>query len=164
METSPALDCQIYQSWSASSPLTANHHHHHHFQNVRRQPNFTMPLRDLTLRRITTNRYHFRFNHPIEAFCIANHLTSINHHTMAEESKNKDVVPGKVDPTTLNVSKSKEEKDKASEKSKPAIPPPPEKPLPGDCCDSGCVRCVWDVYYEELEEYDRLYKADSNIS
>ncbi|XP_020202852.1 uncharacterized protein LOC109788519 [Cajanus cajan] len=40
------------------------------------------------------------------------------------------------------------------------IPPPPEKPEPGDCCGSGCVRCVWDVYYEELEEYDKLYKQD----
>lgn len=33
-------------------------------------------------------------------------------------------------------------------------PTPPEKPLPGDCCGSGCVRCVWDVYYEELEDYN----------
>ncbi|KAJ0964234.1 hypothetical protein J5N97_029356 [Dioscorea zingiberensis] len=32
---------------------------------------------------------------------------------------------------------------------------PPEKPLPGDCCGSGCVRCVWDVYYEELEAYNK---------
>ena len=43
---------------------------------------------------------------------------------------------------------------------KPSLPPP-EKPLPGDCCGSGCVRCVWDVYYEELEEYNNLYKSDS---
>nr|XP_004509322.1 uncharacterized protein LOC101508710 [Cicer arietinum] len=38
------------------------------------------------------------------------------------------------------------------------VPPPPEKPDPGDCCGSGCVRCVWDVYYDELEEYNKLYK------
>ncbi|KAL3031831.1 hypothetical protein AAZX31_02G049600 [Glycine max] len=38
------------------------------------------------------------------------------------------------------------------------IPPPPEKPEPGDCCGSGCVRCVWDVYYDELEEYNKRYK------
>ncbi|MBA0608249.1 hypothetical protein Godav_020489 [Gossypium davidsonii] len=43
-------------------------------------------------------------------------------------------------------------------------PPPPEKPEPGDCCGSGCVRCVWDVYYEELEAYNKLYKSDSNGS
>ncbi|KAK7386551.1 hypothetical protein VNO78_26876 [Psophocarpus tetragonolobus] len=40
------------------------------------------------------------------------------------------------------------------------VPPPPEKPEPGDCCGSGCVRCVWDIYYEELEQYDKLYKQD----
>ena len=33
---------------------------------------------------------------------------------------------------------------------------PPEKPLSGDCCGSGCVRCVWDVYYEELEAYNNF--------
>lgn len=42
------------------------------------------------------------------------------------------------------------------------IPPPPEKPFPGDCCGSGCVRCVWDVYYEELEEYNKLRKDESD--
>ncbi|KAH7283271.1 hypothetical protein KP509_35G069600 [Ceratopteris richardii] len=31
---------------------------------------------------------------------------------------------------------------------------PPEKPLPGDCCGSGCVRCVWDIYFEELDDYN----------
>ncbi|KAK5843756.1 uncharacterized protein LOC108485673 [Gossypium arboreum] len=46
----------------------------------------------------------------------------------------------------------------------PPPPPPPEKPEPGDCCGSGCVRCVWDVYYEELEAYNKLYKSDSNGS
>ena len=45
------------------------------------------------------------------------------------------------------------------EKSPP--PPLPEKPLPGDCCGSGCVRCVWDVYYEELEAYDEYYRNES---
>lgn len=40
------------------------------------------------------------------------------------------------------------------------IPPPPEKPEPGDCCGSGCVRCVWDIYYEELEQYNNLYKQN----
>ncbi|XP_039069824.1 uncharacterized protein LOC120216477 [Hibiscus syriacus] len=45
-----------------------------------------------------------------------------------------------------------------------AIPPPPEKPEPGDCCGSGCVRCVWDVYYEELEAYNKLYKSDPKDS
>jgi hypothetical protein len=32
-------------------------------------------------------------------------------------------------------------------------PLPPEKPLPGDCCDSGCERCVLDLYADELALY-----------
>jgi hypothetical protein len=42
----------------------------------------------------------------------------------------------------------------ASENAVEDVGDPPEKPLPGDCCGSGCVRCVWDVYYEELEVYN----------
>ncbi|PIN16635.1 hypothetical protein CDL12_10726 [Handroanthus impetiginosus] len=160
METTAALRCQTRHYRSSLSPLPVNFHHyfsrrtHRPHQNVEK---FSMSLRDLTLRRITTPQYLFRFNHPTKVFCIANDFTSIQHDIMAEESKSKD---GNVD----QISKSKEEKEKGPEKSTPAIPPPPEKPLPGDCCDSGCVRCVWDVYYEELEEYNRLYKADSKTS
>ncbi|QDW66811.1 oxidoreductase-like domain-containing protein [Luteimonas granuli] len=32
-------------------------------------------------------------------------------------------------------------------------PAPPEPPLPGDCCDSGCDPCVNDTYTEELLDY-----------
>lgn len=32
-------------------------------------------------------------------------------------------------------------------------PRPPAKPLPFDCCESGCERCVFDVYAEELDHY-----------
>lgn len=32
-------------------------------------------------------------------------------------------------------------------------PLPPEKPLPGDCCDSGCAVCVNDAYQDELDDY-----------
>ncbi|NP_001241736.1 uncharacterized protein LOC100856920 [Zea mays] len=38
-------------------------------------------------------------------------------------------------------------------------PLPPEKPLPGDCCGSGCVRCVWDIYFDELDAYDKALAA-----
>ena len=34
-------------------------------------------------------------------------------------------------------------------------PAPPEKPLPGDCCDSGCECCVLSVYSDELYEYQQ---------
>ncbi|KQJ91163.1 uncharacterized protein LOC100823317 [Brachypodium distachyon] len=45
-----------------------------------------------------------------------------------------------------------------------SAPEPPEKPLPGDCCGSGCVRCVWDVYYEDLEDYQKALAAHSSSS
>ncbi|KAB2901704.1 MAG: oxidoreductase-like protein [Dokdonella sp.] len=34
-------------------------------------------------------------------------------------------------------------------------PQPPERPLPGDCCDSGCDPCVQDVYAEQLADYEQ---------
>ncbi|MDR5762350.1 oxidoreductase-like domain-containing protein [Caballeronia sp. LZ035] len=32
-------------------------------------------------------------------------------------------------------------------------PTPPEHPLPGDCCQSGCNPCVFDLYDEALARY-----------
>jgi hypothetical protein len=32
-------------------------------------------------------------------------------------------------------------------------PVAPEPPLPGDCCDSGCDPCVYDLYAEECAQY-----------
>ncbi|XP_050367566.1 uncharacterized protein LOC126785896 isoform X1 [Argentina anserina] len=61
---------------------------------------------------------------------------------------------------TVDAAKNKEEQQKP-EPEKSEVPPPPEKPEPGDCCGSGCVRCVWDVYYDELDEYNKLYKSRS---
>ncbi len=37
----------------------------------------------------------------------------------------------------------------------------PEKPVepdPDSCCGSGCLKCVYDIYNEELEEYDEDLK------
>lgn len=31
------------------------------------------------------------------------------------------------------------------------VPPRPEQPL--NCCQSGCIHCVWDLYREDVEEY-----------
>jgi len=37
------------------------------------------------------------------------------------------------------------------------MPNAPEAPLPGDCCDSGCDPCVYDLYAEEMAAYrDKL--------
>jgi hypothetical protein len=34
-------------------------------------------------------------------------------------------------------------------------PQPPDKPLPQECCESGCPICVYDLYAEALDEYRR---------
>ncbi|KAL1195450.1 hypothetical protein V5N11_030724 [Cardamine amara subsp. amara] len=65
------------------------------------------------------------------------------------------------------VKTSTEEKDNKKEETEDKkeeevlLPPPPEKPDPGDCCGSGCVRCVWDVYYEQLEEYNNKISGET---
>jgi hypothetical protein len=35
------------------------------------------------------------------------------------------------------------------------IPEPPEEPLPENCCERGCDRCVFTVYYEAIDEWRR---------
>jgi hypothetical protein len=41
----------------------------------------------------------------------------------------------------------------------PQLPPPPEPPLPGDCCGNGCSPCVWDLHAEALDEWRRRVEA-----
>jgi hypothetical protein len=38
-------------------------------------------------------------------------------------------------------------------------PQPPDKPLPQECCESGCPICVYDLYAEALDE-DRRALAE----
>lgn len=38
-------------------------------------------------------------------------------------------------------------------------PQPPTPPLPGECCESGCERCVLDIYAEELAHYRQALAA-----
>ncbi|OAE19206.1 hypothetical protein AXG93_4751s1110 [Marchantia polymorpha subsp. ruderalis] len=52
------------------------------------------------------------------------------------------------DDEAENLRKEKEVLDK--------IGPPPEKPLPGDCCGNGCSPCIWDTYWDELADYKKL--------
>lgn len=84
---------------------------------------------------------------------------------MAEEANHKSTVESTMDNKNTVESKTnnKTGSEKNQEKSKITIPPPPEKPLPDDCCGSGCVRCVWDIYYDELEEYNKLYKTSPDV-
>lgn len=39
----------------------------------------------------------------------------------------------------------------------------PKEPSPGECCGSGCTRCVWDVYYDKLATYEEM-KGDGDDS
>lgn len=36
------------------------------------------------------------------------------------------------------------------------LPDPPEEPLQSDCCGTGCVPCVLDIYQEEMEKWLKL--------
>jgi len=38
-------------------------------------------------------------------------------------------------------------------------PQPPEKPLPAECCESGCEVCVYDVCADQLEAYEQALAA-----
>jgi hypothetical protein len=40
-----------------------------------------------------------------------------------------------------------------------ALPEPPEEPLPLDCCERGCDRCVFIVYYEAIDAWRRDIEA-----
>jgi hypothetical protein len=59
----------------------------------------------------------------------------------------------------------KVERQQVQEKAKAVedeLGPPPERPLPGDCCGQGCDVCVWDTYNDQLQEYNALKKALQN--
>lgn len=39
------------------------------------------------------------------------------------------------------------------------LPPKPERPLDGDCCDNGCEVCVFTSYAEELRRWQEAVSA-----
>jgi len=41
------------------------------------------------------------------------------------------------------------------------LPPKPEPPDPRDCCGSGCVRCIFDLYEDELERWRAAVSGSS---
>ncbi|KAJ7514206.1 hypothetical protein O6H91_23G033100 [Diphasiastrum complanatum] len=60
----------------------------------------------------------------------------------------------------LKVSKNEVDREKEMEKEiLEKVGTPPEKPLPGDCCGNGCTNCVWDMYFDELEQYNKRKEA-----
>lgn len=123
-------------------------------QNVLQQ----QPMKYLTLKSNPLRfRFRFRFSQP-KLFCAINISNNNNNPTLLEDTMADNSRSVNGNSTILN--DKKEEVEKKLEKSTLRyIPPPPEKPLPDDCCGSGCVRCVWDIYYEELEAYNKLYKT-----
>ncbi len=38
-------------------------------------------------------------------------------------------------------------------------PQPPRKPEPNECCGTGCIPCVMDLYEEDLLEYEQRLAA-----
>jgi hypothetical protein len=38
-------------------------------------------------------------------------------------------------------------------------PRPPREPESGECCQSGCARCVFDIYWDAYAEYERELEA-----
>ena len=38
-------------------------------------------------------------------------------------------------------------------------PVPPRAPEAGDCCQSGCERCVYDLYWDALTRYEARLEA-----
>lgn len=126
------------------SPLTTRTHVRSHMRDP------TPTLKFLSSNIITINSH--RIQHPRRLFLVNGRFQSKSMATKLEESVVKD---------TGNDEKKGNEEEKLA---KETPPPPPEKPEPGDCCGSGCVRCVWDVYYEELEAYNKLYNSDSKKS
>ena len=39
------------------------------------------------------------------------------------------------------------------------LPPPPVKPDPADCCGSGCIPCILEVYEDELDDWRERVRA-----
>lgn len=130
-------------------------------ENVQRASAFLMPITDLTFGRTHTLNL-IRLRHP--RFLSGRNIAALKS-PMAEEANHKSTVESTMDNKNTVESKTnnKTGSEKNQEKSKITIPPPPEKPLPDDCCGSGCVRCVWDIYYDELEEYNKLYKTSPDV-
>ena len=41
----------------------------------------------------------------------------------------------------------------------PFLLKPPRLPEPGECCGTGCIPCVMDLYEDELYDYQKALKA-----
>ncbi|MCH8505607.1 MAG: oxidoreductase-like domain-containing protein [Ectothiorhodospiraceae bacterium] len=46
----------------------------------------------------------------------------------------------------------------------PELPPRPTPPEPDECCGGGCIPCVYDLYEEALERWERKVAARREAS
>uniref|UniRef100_A0A7C9E3Q4 Oxidoreductase-like domain-containing protein n=1 Tax=Opuntia streptacantha TaxID=393608 RepID=A0A7C9E3Q4_OPUST len=132
------------------SPLTSIPSNPSRYRNL--NGSFLFSMRDLTRLRLT----RFNLNYFPGCNTINHHRNSVLHIkpvSLARSSPMAEVKGAEKRETPPPVAADEREKKPVKE-----LPPPPEKPEPGDCCGSGCVRCVWDVYYEELDAYNQLLK------
>ncbi|EPR64133.1 oxidoreductase-like, amine-terminal protein [Toxoplasma gondii RUB] len=99
---------------------------------------------------------------PGEASCAAGNFSSVSSHTTPPSS-----TPGEETMTSAGPAVKTKTSDPAREsemnRQQGSIrllkkPVPPWKPEPEDCCGSGCKRCIFDMYYEQLEEYEEALK------
>ncbi|KAH7519964.1 hypothetical protein FEM48_Zijuj08G0093300 [Ziziphus jujuba var. spinosa] len=145
--------------WTSAYTSAISNHKQAKKENVRTHTGLGMTMRGvLALKRVlpsNSNPVITNSNYPPRSLG-----PRCRRKSMADEAPNK-TLP--YESATKQGIDSKAKEDDAESKQSRA-PPPPEKPLPGDCCGSGCVRCVWDVYYEELEEYNKLYKTESEAN
>ncbi|GAB4848506.1 hypothetical protein Ancab_003213 [Ancistrocladus abbreviatus] len=115
-----------------------------------------LPMRDLTLslRRLSAAGKTFS-------------SSTINRHLQQQRKPNPEVSSveemAEIEEVAMKREKQPLQPDIAERQPRKDLPPPPEKPEPGDCCGSGCVRCVWDIYYEELDAYDKLCQHYSEV-
>jgi hypothetical protein len=40
--------------------------------------------------------------------------------------------------------------------------PKPREPEPGECCGTGCARCVWDIYFDKVAEWEQARCATTD--
>lgn len=144
-----SMETAVYRGINVPYTSTTANHRRPKTQNVLRvQAHVSLAMRRASAN-IIINKLNNRLQNP-QPFC------AYTHNSMAEKDPSSKAQPFESKTEGIKNKKLEEEEEESKK-----LPPPPEKPLPGDCCGSGCVRCVWDVYYEELEEYDKLYKTDS---
>ncbi|KEP63823.1 UNVERIFIED_CONTAM: hypothetical protein HHA_230640 [Hammondia hammondi] len=99
---------------------------------------------------------------PGEASCTAGNFSSVSAHTTPPSSTLGEETRTSASPA-VKTETSDPARGSAMNRQHGSVrllkkPVPPWKPEPEDCCGSGCERCIFDMYYEQLEEYEEALK------